>query len=408
MQSQIAGWEQSEKQVLCPLLASSPPPASDIAFKLFSAVPAVANFNPLTATAASFGSFTAATPQKPFEAFSTPTATQAYVFDNALDQHSYVNSLQSTISSNINPNQQFVANPLGAAQANANITEYLKNIAALNSANGTNSDVATTTVTDINRVLAALQPSTPTTTQLLSNNADAISAVVTTQLLNANNANSIGQSAALIAANPSAISTTNNPFVQPQKQAVEIASALLSNGQLNQGAQQQSSSIQQLPSTTNSQLASDLSKFLSSSLLQNQQSDIAATINNDIQDNPFLAPASNQQTAGAFKLVGSPQSTSANLFNDASNLLQKVAQQQSVDPNVTKSGFSLYSPQLTEALKMLRSPIRELPTVTKKPIPLNNSPIDLASFRLKDPYKWTSDDVVAWVLGNKKKFYENY
>lgn len=48
-------------------------------------------------------------------------------------------------------------------------------------------------------------------------------------------------------------------------------------------------------------------------------------------------------------------------------------------------------------LLVLRSPIRELPAAINKPIPLNN-PIDLASFRIKDPYKWTSDDVVAWVL----------
>jgi hypothetical protein len=100
-------------------------------------------------------------------------------------------------------------------------------------------------------------------------------------------------------------------------------------------------------------------------------------------ENPFLASILNKKSGtGAFKFVGSPH-------NNISKLLQK---QQDVP---TEDFF-----RLNNALQMLRSssPIQDLPVANKKPIPLN-SPIDLAGFRVKDPYKWNRDDVVAWVLG---------
>jgi hypothetical protein len=357
MQSQIAGWEQSE-QVLCPLLASSPPPAAapdflQPAYKFLSATPTAAVFNPFTSITA------ATTPQKLFvESFSTPIASQASVFD-ALDQQqqSYVSSLlQSTISSNNSQTQPQLVGTAAQQTNTNNLTEYLKNIAALNV-----TSASTTVANDLNKVLAALQPSTPTTTQLLSANNESIAQ----SALIASGQDSIQTRTLLetsvVGAHDPASTIGSNPFAQQTSQQ-QLAS-LLSAGQ-SAHSQQQSSSIQ-------SNTLSDLKSLLSNSLLQPQQQTA------DLQPNPFLAPANQTQqtTAGAFSFVSSPQQST-----------------------VAKPGFSLYSPQLTEALKMLRSPIRELPPATKKPIPLN-SPIDLASFRVKDPYKWTSDDVVAWVLG---------
>ncbi|KAI6177428.1 hypothetical protein M3Y97_00906200 [Aphelenchoides bicaudatus] len=338
MQSQIARWEQSEPQVLCPLLASSPPPAPDFsqaAYNFLSSTPAEAVFNPFTSIPTA-----ATTPQ----IFITPTASQATVFDSLDPQQkqSYVSLLQSTISSNTNSSpQQVVASPLAAA-ANANLTEYLKNIAALN----VTSAATTTATTELNKILSSLQPSTPKTTQLFANNESS--------LIAAAGQDSIVQTRTLlepVTALDSAAST--NPFAQPQQQLASLLGG-------------QSVSAQQSIPPNSLLNSTDLKSLLSNSLLQPQQQ---AT---DLQSNPFLPPA--QQQAGAFSFVSSPQQSTA-----------------------PKSGFSLYSPQLTEALKMLRSPIRELPAATKKPIPLNN-PIDLASFRVKDPFQWKSDDVVAWVL----------
>jgi hypothetical protein len=231
---------------------------------------------------------------------------------------------------------------------------YLKNIAALNVTSAT-----TTVANDLNKVLAALQPSTPTATQLLSANNERNALIAAGQ----DNQTRALLETSVVGAHDPASTIANNPFAQQPSQQ-QLAS-LLSAGQ-SAHSQQQSSSIQSNPLLANT----DLKSLLSNSLLQPQQQTA------DLQ-NPFLAPAnpSQQTTAGAFSFVSSPQQST-----------------------VTKPGFSLYSPQLTEALKMLRSPIRELPPATKKPIPLN-SPIDLASFRVKDPYKWTTDDVVAWVLG---------
>ncbi|KAI6216090.1 hypothetical protein M3Y94_00462400 [Aphelenchoides besseyi] len=163
-----------------------------------------------------------------------------------------------------------------------------------------------------------------------------------------------------------------------------------------------------------------IESFLNSSFLQPQSNQ----------------PAASQSTGGAFKFVGSPQQSQFGLDSQA-QLLQKAAavvaavqQQQPAtslptlhlpqslpqtiqqDPNPLVP--SLYSPNLHEALKMLRSPqiapnsnvtaslvnalaVDLQPPPNKKPIPLNG-PIDLASFRWRDPLTWTTEDVVAWVL----------
>jgi hypothetical protein len=345
MQSQVAIWEHNE-QVLCPLLASSPPLTSDLTsqttFKFFSLAPQSSTFNP-------FGSFSSVTPPNTF------VTSTAAIFDTQIDQQLYANSIiNGTISSNSNPNsaQQFAANSL--ATTNANLTEYIKSLAALNG----NS-------TDINTVLAVFQPASSSTNQLLTT-ADGINAAT---LFSANNPNSQN---GVIAANQSIDpSSTKNSFVQSS-----LAAALLNNS----GGQQTTSSVQP---TTRANTLSELNSFLSNSLLQ--QSQQPANLAN--QSNPFLGTSNKQGGTSAFKLVESPK-------NNAVDLLQ---QQQAVLTG-EPSNLSLCSSKLTEALEMLRSPIRDLPVANRKPIPLN-SPIDLASFRVKDPYKWNSDDVVAWVLG---------
>ncbi|KAI6227600.1 hypothetical protein M3Y99_01238700 [Aphelenchoides fujianensis] len=152
---------------------------------------------------------------------------------------------------------------------------------------------------------------------------------------------------------------------------------------------------------------------------------------------PSANPSAAQSSAGAFKFVGSPQSQPQLAFDSQAQLLQKAAavvaaaqqqpgslpalhlqQSQPVQQDGPTLAASLYSPHFHEALKMLRSPqmrpqstgvaastasalvnaLADLqPPPSKKPIPLNG-PIDLASFRWRDPQTWTSDDIVAWVL----------
>lgn len=327
MQSHIAKWEQRNQPILCPLLASSPPPLTDFsqqAYGFLSSPSIEANFNPFSSIPL-LNNFSVITSQNLFGSFTTQTASQACVFDvvSPQQQHSYVNSfLQSTIPSNTAPNssQQLVASSLGT-HGNTNLTEYLRNITTLNA----NSSVTNTAV-ELNKVLATLQPSTPTTTHLLANNARTVAQSALIAAGQETTRSLLEQAAVVVGLDPS---NTNNSFIQSQPlQSISLQPNLLT--------------------------ATDLKSLLSNGVLQTQQQ----SVNEINQSNPFLiSPQQQQTTPGALKLVGSPQDTPANLLDEAtSTLLQKAVQQQQVssDYSDSKGKVPLYSPQLTEALKMLR------------------------------------------------------